>query len=194
MTTELPLFRAMPKEVRMLAAFIMFALSIGYAHAIGYVYLTTHIVPKGIEERYRGTETVSPPPQSATSTGIGSVSDAPTQAIMQPKPTTTGELQYEKSLAEMLNIIHTHIITMTLIFAISGFITLFTASLPRRLRGAIILEPFLGIVATFAGLWATRYLGGGWSWLVSVSGSLMALAFLLQCVALVLELRKPATV
>ncbi len=191
MTNELPLLRTMPKVVRMFAAFIMLTLAIGYAHAVGYVYLTTHILPKGIEERYRGTETSSAnnSPGASTNSGIGSASDVPENPSALSKPTTTGDMQFQKSLAEMLNIIHTHVITMTLIFAISGFITLFTDALPKWLRNAVVLEPFLGIIATFGGLWATRYLGGGWSWLVSVSGAVMAVAFAVQTIALVLELR-----
>jgi hypothetical protein len=174
----------------------MIGLGVGYAHAVAYVYVTTHIVPKGIEERYRGTEDSSsstaltnPPPDTA-SIGIGSASDTPmptsTSALKSSEPK---ELQFAKSFGEMLNIIHTHIITMTLIFAISGLITLLTRSLSTKLRNLAVFEPFIGIIVTFAGLWATRYLGAGFSWLVSASGALMAIAFVIQCFAVFLELR-----
>jgi hypothetical protein len=174
----------------------MIGLGIGYAHAIAYVYVTTHIVPKGIEERYRGTEDSSlsaamtnPPPDTA-SIGIGSASDTPTPtstaALRTAEPK---ELQFAKSFGEMLNIIHTHIVTMTLIFAISGFITLLTRSLSPKLRNLAVFEPFIGIIVTFAGLWATRYLEAGFSWVVSASGALMAIAFVVQCFAVFLELR-----
>jgi len=186
---RMPLLRTMPRELRLLAFFAMLTLSVGYAHAIGYVYLTTHIVPKGISERYRGTEQLPPAPQQP-STGIGSASDTP--ATSQPQTiTATGDQQYQKSLAEMLNIIHTHVITMTLIFALSGVITACTDTISRRVRNLAIVEPFVGILLTFGGLWATRYLGSGWSWVVSASGALMALAFFVQLIAVMLEFRRP---
>ena len=204
MTTKpivLPLLRDLPKEVKLLALLVMLGLGVGYAHAIGYVYLTTHIVPKGVAERYRGSEISSqpkPPSQTDQNMGIGSAEDVPSTATSAghsttSEPTSSTDIQYEKSLAEMLNMIHTHIITMTLIFAVSGFLTVLTGSLPNRLRKFAIVEPFIGILATFGGIWATRYLGAGWSWLVSLSGAVMALAFALQFFAVVLELRTKPT-
>ncbi len=68
----LPLLRNLPKEARLFAVLIMTVLGIGYAHALAYVYQTTRIVPKGIEERYRGTETI----QSDTSQAVLSSEEA----------------------------------------------------------------------------------------------------------------------
>lgn len=164
----------------------MLTLSIGYMHAIGYVYLTTRMAPKGIEERYRGTEaqrSAAPTPNVSSEEAELSTKDT----IARPN-SVTGEMQYEKSLAEMLNIIHTHVLTMTFIFAISGLITLMTRSIPMGLRRFAIVEPFWGILATFGGIWATRFIHTAFSWLVSVSGALMAFAFFVQCYAVVREL------
>jgi hypothetical protein len=191
---ELPRLRALPKEVRIFAGLVMLVLAVGYAHAIAYVYVTTRIVPKGIEERYRGGEQTTPPP-SATGTAVDT-SDITTRSadtpIAQPNSeqakTVTGEMQFEKTFPEMLNIIHTHILTMSVIFAISGLITLLTGVFRPGFRKLIVIEPFVGILVTFAGLWATRYLGKGFSWLVSLSGAMMALAFAAQCVAVMREL------
>ncbi|GEM_PF-172064 len=186
----LPLLRNLPKEARLFAVLIMTVLGIGYAHALAYVYQTTRIVPKGIEERYRGTETI----QSDTSQAVLSSEEAEdssnTAAVTPEVKTITGEIQYQKSLAEMLNIIHTHILTMTFIFALSGFLTLMTDSISTRLRKFVIIEPFIGIIVTFAGLWLMRYVHPAFSWLVSLSGTVMALAFAGQCVALFKEVRQ----
>jgi hypothetical protein len=189
---------------------IMLVLAIGYGHAIGYVYLTTHMIPKGIEERYRGTESAGgkagdslaasavvpalPSSEELEDTSkVASLPTATTSGLGEPAelhtaPTVTGEMQYEKSLAELLNLVHTHVLSMTFIFALSGFLTLMTQTLPGRVRSFAVIEPFVGILLTFGGIWATRYLGRGFSWLVSVSGALMAFAFTLQCWAVLSEL------
>jgi hypothetical protein len=186
MTLQLPSLRELPKEYRLLAALVMLTLSIGYMHAIGYVYLTTRMAPKGIEERYRGTESSNVAHPSAN---VSSEEAELASKDTASHPTTvTGEMQYEKSLAEMLNIIHTHVLTMTFIFALSGLITLMTRSIPTGLRRFAIVEPFYGILATFGGIWATRFIHPAFSWLVSVSGALMAFAFLVQCYAVLREL------
>lgn len=186
---KIPFLREMTSECRSFVGLIMLVLMIGYVHALAYVYVTTHIVPKGIEERFRGTET------SATDTSTISqttANDSTAQASITPADqtpkTVTGELQYEKTLPEMLNMIHTHILTMCFIFALSGAICFMTDTLPGRVKKFAIIEPFIGIIVTFLGLWLMRYVHHSFSWLVSVSGTLMALAFGLQCYAVAKEL------
>ncbi|HET6401213.1 MAG TPA: hypothetical protein VFH95_07415 [Candidatus Kapabacteria bacterium] len=182
----LPLLRNLPREVRLFAAMIMLALGLGYAHALAYVYQTTRIVPAGIEQRFRGTET-NPSTESTPSTASAEELEDTTEAA--PPPTITGELQYQKSLAEMLNIIHTHILSMTFLFSLSGLITLMTASTGTKFRKFVVIEPFIGILVTFAGLWLMRYVHPAFSWLVSLSGTLMALAFAGQCWAVIQEMK-----
>ena len=186
---SLPLLRNLPREAQLFAAMIMLVLGVGYAHALAYVYQTTRIVPKGIEQRYRGTESVADTAISSSTALPSSEAEEDTTQIAPTATTITGEIEYPKSLAEMLNIIHTHILTMTFIFALSGFITLMTDSLSAKIRKFIVIEPFIGILVTFAGLWLMRYVHPAFSWLVSLSGTVMALAFAGQCLALIKELR-----
>jgi hypothetical protein len=194
----LPLLRNLPREAKLFAALIMTVLGVGYTHALAYVYETTHIVPRGIEERYRGSaaneelELRSEELKNNSSLSSEELEDSASAHVTSTPTSTrsvTGEIQYQKSLAEMLNIIHTHILTMTFIFALSGFITLMTDSLRPGLRKFCVVEPFIGILITFAGLWATRYLHPSFSWLVSLSGTAMALAFLGQCIAVIKEVK-----
>ena len=187
-TRPLPLLRSLPQEVRLLAAMIMLTLSVGYIHALVYVYQTTRMVPHGIEQRYRGTETASDSSAAPAVSSEALEDSAPTSSTEVTK-NIPAEIEYEKSLPEMLNIIHTHILTMTFIFALSGCITLMTDSISRRMRKTIVIEPFIGILVTFAGLWLMRYVHPAFSWLVSVSGTIMALAFAMQGFALIKELR-----
>jgi hypothetical protein len=188
----LPLLRNLPREARLFAALIMLVLGVGYAHALAYVFQTTRMVPTGIEQRYRGAESTADTAFSSSAALPSSEEAEDTVAkTVAPTPakTVTGEIEYQKSFAEMLNIIHTHILTMTFIFALSGFITLMTDSVSARIRKFIVTEPFIGILVTFAGLWLMRYVHPAFSWLVSLSGTVMALAFAGQCLALIKELR-----
>lgn len=195
---SLPLLRNLPHDAKLFAALIMTVLGVGYAHALAYVYETTRIVPRGIEERYRGSneqlEMKNEEWKDNSSLSSEELEDsAMAQLNVRQAQSVTGEIQYQKSLAEMLNIIHTHILTMTFIFALSGLITLMTDTLRPALRKFCMVEPFIGILVTFAGLWATRYVHPSFSWLVSLSGTAMALAFGGQCIALIKELKSKPT-
>ena len=183
------LLRNLSKEFRWLAAAIMLTLAIGYAHALGYVYLTTGVVPKGIDERFRGTSQVADTSSSAALPSEELEDSSMAAAAPAAPPTITGEIEYQKSLAEMLNIIHTHILSMTFLFALSGIITLMTASTGTRFRKFVVIEPFAGILVTFAGLWLTRYVHPAFSRLVALSGITMAACFVGQCWAVIKELR-----
>ncbi len=184
----LPLLRYLPGEVRAFAAMVMLVLGIGYGHALAYVYLTTRIAPAGIEQRFRGT-----PMSADTSMGAAlpseELEDTTIAAAPTPPATVTGDLEYQKSLAEMLNIIHTHILSMTFLFALSGIITLMTASTGTGFRKFVVIEPFAGILVTFLGLWLMRYVHPAFSWLVSISGITMAACFAGQCWAVIKEIR-----
>ena len=189
----LPLLRNLTQEAKIFATLIMLVLGVGYLHALAYVFQTTRMVPKGIEQRYRGTESTIDTSSLSTAALPSSeaMEDTSISTLSAPK-TVTGEIEYQKSLAEMLNIIHTHVLTMTFIFALSGFITLMTDSVRPAIRKFIVIEPFIGILVTFAGLWLMRYVHPAFSWLVSLSGSLMALAFAGQCWAVLKEVRTKA--
>lgn len=200
---QLPALRDCAKEIKLFASLVMLVLMVGYAHALVYVYVTTRIVPKGIEERYRGTEeqqtasVATAATSNDSSYGISNYDTAATASPVkeneQPK-TVTGELQYQKTLPEMLNLVHTHVLIMSVIFGVSGLITMMTRVFPPGFRKFIIVEPFVGILVTFAGLWLTRYAHPHFSWLVALSGALMAFAFFAQCLALIYELRSKPTI
>ncbi len=143
---------------------------------------------KGIEQRFRGTPLSADTAQGAALAPSEEMEDT-TQSAPAPPPTVTGEIEYQKSLAEMLNIIHTHILSMTFLFSLSGLITLMTASTGTKFRKFVVIEPFIGILVTFAGLWLMRYVHPAFSWLVSLSGLTMAACFAGQFWAVIRELK-----
>ncbi len=144
-----PLFR------RLLAAFLITA-SIGFTLGTFFVNHTTQATPSGIAERFRGSES------------MGLDLDAlPAER----------EIQYEKSPGEMLNVTHTHILALSLLFLAVGGIFSLASGIPLRLKSFLIIEPFVSLILTFGGIWLVRYHDPAWGWMIGVSGALMAGCF-----------------
>jgi hypothetical protein len=137
---------------RWLLSCILLVLTFGYLHGIGFVYLTTGIAPVGVEERYRGSE------------------------FTGQDLSTAKEIQYEKSLPEMFNIIHTHILSIGFIFIVISTIFYFS-SLTEKWKQFWSIEPFFAIFISFTAMWLMRYVHPKFSWLLVCSGAMMALAF-----------------
>ena len=144
---------------------ILFVLIFGYLHGLGFVYLTTGIKPSGVEERYRGTEDVTKE--------IG----------------TVNEIHFEKSLPEMFNIIHTHILSIGFIFIVVSSIFYFS-SLSDGWKTFWSVEPFLAIGISFMAMWLMRYVHPKFSYLLLLSGILMAVAFFTMVFYSIYELWK----
>jgi hypothetical protein len=139
----------------LLTAFLL-VVAFGYTLGVFFVDHSTHLRPDGIAERYLGSEAM----------GMDEVA-----------PDHETELQFEKSPAEMLNVTHTHMISLALLFLAVGGIFLFTTGLPPWLRATLLLEPFASIILTFGGMWLLRYHSPAWSYLIAVSGTLMTVCF-----------------
>mgnify|MGYP000619211721 CR=1 FL=1 len=146
--------RELPSTLRYLLAAFLMVIAFGYTLGAFFVDHTTQTRPDGIAERFRGTESMGIDPMT-----------------MPPKR----EIQYEKSAAEVLNITHTHVISLALVFLAVGGIFTLASGIPAWLRGFLVLEPFVSILLTFGGMWLLRYHASSWSILIAISGALMTL-------------------
>ncbi len=143
------LLLTLPREIRSFLAVFVIVLSVGYFTGLLFVGQTETTTPAGIEENYLGNE------------------DDLDAEVMK----------FKKGEREMLTIIHTHVLSMSLIFFLLGGIVLF-AQLPKKLKFFLILEPFFSILATFGGIYFV-WKGVEWvKYLVLVSGILMTAIFL----------------
>ncbi|WP_019039127.1 hypothetical protein [Psychroflexus tropicus] len=137
------------KEVKHLISAFLVVLNIGYFTGITFVDDTTDQSPEGIEENYLGNE-----------------SD---EAAM--------EMKFKKSKQEILNIVHTHMLSISVIFFLTGILVSKT-SVNSILRKILMIEPFLSILLTFGGIYL---LWSGIIWMkyvVMVSGIAMTFAFI----------------
>jgi len=139
-----------PKELRWLTAFFLCTLSIGFFLGLGFVNHTTHAETQGIIENYNGNE----------------------------DNIEAEEMKFKKSQHEMLNILHTHFLSLSVIFFLLGLLT-YGVPMNRQFRKFLMLEPLLSILLTFGGIY---FLWSGWEWMayvVMLSGFLMTISFVL---------------
>lgn len=116
---------------------------------MGYKFLvrTTDLQPSGIEMNYNGNENDD-------------------EAV---------EMKFKKSEREMLSIIHSHAISMSLIFFALGAIVSIT-SISDKVKLWLITKPLISIIVTFGGVWLL-WKGVAWmKYIVMVSGIIMTLS------------------
>ena len=137
-----------PKEIKALLVAFVLVLSLGFFTGLLFVNDTSSVNPKGIEEQYLGNEN----DEVAT------------------------EMKFRKTEKQMLNIVHSHILSMALIFFLLGLI-LSTTQLNYKLKMVLIVEPFLSVVLTFGGLYLL-WKGITWmKYIVMFSGILMTTTY-----------------
>ena len=137
-----------PKPIKALLITFVIVLSVGFFTGLLFVKDTSSVNPQGIEEQYLGNE-----------------SDE--QATV---------MKFKKTEKQMLNIVHSHILSMALIFFLLGLI-LSTTQLNFKLKMVLMVEPFLSVLFTFGGLYL---LWKGITWMkyvVMISGTLMTLSY-----------------
>lgn len=130
-------------------------LSIGFYTGINFVRFTSSASPTGIEENYLGNE------------------DNEESDVMK----------FKKSKHEMLNILHTHFLSMSLIFFILGMLV-YGTKLPARLKTFLLYEPLVSVILTFGGIYFL-WKGVLWmSYLIMVSGFLMTISYTVSILAI----------
>ena len=153
------LILTLPKEIKLLIGVFIMVLSIGFYSGLLFVSETSSANPNGIEEQYLGNE------------------DDEDATIMR----------FKKSEKEMLSIVHSHILSMSIIFFLVGIILSIT-KLNKKAKLFLMIEPFFSIILTFGGLY---FLWKGILWMtyiVMFSGTLMTLTFTLSVVIILYQL------
>lgn len=135
-------------------------LSVGYFSAVTFVNETTEASTIGIVENYNGNES----DMEAT------------------------EMKFKKSAHEMLNIIHTHILSMSQIFFMLA-VLVFGCKINLKLKYFLMLEPMISVLLTFGGIYGVWCEIEWMSYLVMASGFLMSLSFGLSVIVIILQLK-----
>ena len=157
----------LPEKLKLLCFVTVLNLTIGVGIGLYYVGYTTQYSPSGTSEHFAGSK-------------INADFDIPDK--------------YPKPFSELLNTTHTHVISMTFIFIITGGIFFFNSIITGSIKTFLIVEPFISIIVTFGGIWLVRFIHPGFSYLVILSGILMYLSFFIMAGTIFYELSiKPTT-
>jgi hypothetical protein len=148
--TRGPFWRQLSPTLRSLGLSITIVQLVGYTTGLVFIRHTTGMTPPGVSAQYRGTDSTV-------------VADA--------------AMKFPKSYAEMLNLTHTHLLSMAAIFVFSGLALALCERPAERWRRVMVVEPFVALLVSFASMWLMRYVDPRFSWLLMLSSGLMALTF-----------------
>jgi len=152
--------------LRLMIGCFLIVLSVGFFTGIGFVGQTESMTPDGVVENYNGN------------------ADQEDAMVMK----------FKKSPREMLTIVHTHILSLSFIFFLTGILLGFS-KINRCLQIFLMVEPFVSILLTFGGIYMV-WLGYEWvKYIVIISGIAMTLAYIGSVLVLFsrLNLHKGAT-
>lgn len=159
MTT--PTWAELPAPFRRLARWVTVVQVVGYTTALALVWHTTRMRASGVADRYRGVD---------------------------PNLVTDAPMQFPKPVEEMLRITHTHLLSMLVIFLLSGTALLFCGRVSPRWKRFLVAEPFVAILVSFVSLWGARFADPRFAWLLMASSGMMAVTFYLQSALVLREL------
>lgn len=146
--------------LRVMTACFLVVLSVGFFTGIRFVGETDSTTPDGIIEHYNGNEQ--------------------DEDVMVMK--------FKKSAQEMLTIVHTHILSMSMLFFLTGFL-LAQTPINERLKLFLIIEPFASILLTFGGLYLIWFGVEWFRYVVIFSGIAMTLAYSAAVIIILKHLR-----
>ncbi len=142
----------LPSGLKKLLAAYLLTLAFGVLVGLAYLYYTTSYSSKGVVERFKGSE-------------IEEYSDSVDEIEM--------EMNYKKSLSEMLMTTHNHILGLSFIFLTVGLIFYFNSITSQFWKMFLLIEPFVSLVISFTSIWGVRFIDGVFVYITFISALLM---------------------
>ena len=139
------------KELKLLVGTFLVVLSIGFFSGLSFVGETSSFSSEGVQENYLGNEDVE---------------DAE-------------EMKFKKTERHMLSVIHSHILSMSIIFFLVALLV-YHVEFNIAFKKFLMIEPLVSVVTTFGGIY---FLWKGILWMkyiVIISGTLMTLSYTLS--------------
>lgn len=151
----LPKLHSWPQPIKKLILTFVLIAFVGVVFGGIMIEVTTHMTPQGVVQQYKG--------------------------INQNEMSQAQEMKFPKSLKEMLITTHNHILGLSSLFVLVGFLYLSAVPEVKGLQLSVALEPLISLVVTFGGLWIVRFLWSPFVYVVIVSGTLMVGTFAWMC-------------
>ena len=154
----------LPSGIKWFIGTFVLVLSVGFSTGLLFVSQTTTATSTGLVENYLGNE----------------------------EDLEAEVMKFKKGEREMLTIVHTHILSMSLIFFLLGILVWMT-KIPHRLKMFLTIEPLLSVIFTFGGIYL-MWSGLLWmKYVVILSGFLMTSSFGISVIMVLYQLiQKPA--
>jgi len=149
----------LPRDIKLVIGLFLIVLSIGFYTGLLFVSETTSANPLGIEQQYLGNENDE-------------------EAVI---------MKFKKSEKEILSIVHSHMLSMSIIFFLLGIILSLTR-LNKKVKLFLMIEPFFSVILTFGGIY---FLWRGILWMkyvVMFSGMLMTVTYSLIILIILIQL------
>ena len=170
--------RQMPVVIKLLFTAVLLTLGMGYIFAVANVALSVGVSQVDIVEHYWGDPEVreAVERQNAETSEPEAVEEEMSFDEMESDLTLSQPALAIPSFDSLVTEGHFHMFGFAMIFFICGLIISF-AEMSTKLKGLLIVAPFVGSVFDIWSTLLTRFVGLHFSWMLMASGSLMATSF-----------------
>ncbi len=162
---NIPLLHTWSNDLKITTVIFLMVLSIGFFSGISFVDKTSSFSAQGVQENYVGNED----DENAT------------------------VLKFKKNEKQLASIIHTHILSMSVIFFIVSILVSATTIHPK-LKRFLMIEPLLSVLITFGGIY---FLCNGQLWMkyiVMISGILMTVSYTVSIIFILKQILKKSII
>jgi hypothetical protein len=165
--------------IKLLFTAVLLTLGMGYLFAVTNIALSVGVSQLEIVDHYWGDPVVrealdaQKDDSAEAASGDMEMSFDDLDADVLASAPTLAIPTFDSLVAEG----HFHMFGFTMIFFMCGLIISF-ADMAVGLKRTLILAPFIGSVFDIWSTLLTRFVGPGFSWMMMISGSLMAISFL----------------
>ena len=163
-----------PKPAKLLGTMTILMLTIGMAGALGQI-IVHDIVPTFWGENQPAMQ-MEPQPSAPAERGDLFAETAPIPSEPASKP-----LHESDEFIFALKFTHIHTFGMSGIFIVMGVLVVFL-DLSARIRGWLIVLPFVGIVVDLASVWLKIFISPAFFWLHIPGGMLFGIIFVIESV------------
>lgn len=174
----------MPLSVKLLFTATLLSLGTGYIFALTNVAMKVGFTPEEATLKYYGNEASRAALEEMTNDEVA----AEDAGVSEAEEFSFDEMEEAEEASEPLVPVptfealvtegHFHLFGYVSIFFICGLIIIF-ADIARWLKGTLVLAPFLASVLDIWSMLLTRFVSPNFAYLLVISGSVMALSFLM---------------
>lgn len=176
----------LPMPAKLLLTAVLFTLGTGYLFAIGNIFFKIGFFPDEVALKYYGNPSSR---EAIEALQNDTPPDATEETLIEGDSFSFDDLEQETgssddpivpipTLETLVSEGHFHLFGYTSIFFLCGLVLLFS-ELTAWLKNTLILAPFVASVLDIWSMLLTRFIGPGFAWMLVISGTVMAVSFLL---------------